>query len=64
MGENTAIGWCDDTVNFWWGCTKIDPTCRGCYAETWSQRHIKRLSGHDTVWGKDAPRWIRVDAAI
>ncbi len=25
MAETSAIEWCDATVNFWWGCTKVSP---------------------------------------
>lgn len=50
MGETTAIGWTDATVNFWWGCTKVGPGCDHCYAETWS----KRTGGQH--WGVGAPR--------
>lgn len=25
--KNTKIEWCDHTVNFWWGCTKVSPAC-------------------------------------
>jgi len=31
VGENSAIGWTDDTMNFWQGCTKISPGCKFCY---------------------------------
>lgn len=33
MGDNTAIEWADATVNFAWGCTKVSPGCKNCYAE-------------------------------
>lgn len=50
MGKDTAIEWCDHTVNFWWGCTKVGPGCDHCYAEGFSKR-----TGHD-VWGAGKPR--------
>src|SRR3954452_6483474 len=31
MGERTVIEWTDATVNFWRGCSKVDPTCAECY---------------------------------
>lgn len=50
MGEKSKIEWCDATVNFWWGCTKVSPGCANCYAETLSQRF------GDDIWGKGKPR--------
>ena len=38
MAENTAIEWCDHTVNFWEGCTKVSPACDNCYAEARAKR--------------------------
>ena len=45
MGEKTAIGWCHNTFNPWWGCVRVSPGCENCYAEVWSKRR-----GHK-VWG-------------
>ncbi len=50
MGENSAISWCHDTKNLWWGCWKIAPECANCYADTLARRHAP---GH---WGRTAPR--------
>lgn len=50
MAETSAIEWCDATVNFWWGCTKVSPGCDHCYAETWN---AFRGTGE---WGAGAPR--------
>lgn len=61
MSEGTSIEWADDTVNPWWGCTKVSPACKHCYAETMDRRGLVGGGGH---WGKDAPRFIRVDRAI
>lgn len=33
MSETTKIAWCDSTVNFWSGCTKVSAGCKHCYAE-------------------------------
>lgn len=68
MAENTEIVWCDHTVNFWWGCTKVSPACANCYAEGVDSRfHVpkgglpeERLAPH---WGPDAPRLVRLSAA-
>lgn len=45
MGQYTTIEWTDHTFNPWWGCTKVSPGCKHCYAENWAGRY-----GHD-VWG-------------
>ncbi len=50
MAERTNIAWCDATVNFWWGCTKVSPGCDNCYAEEWN---AFRGNG---MWGPGAPR--------
>ncbi len=50
MGETTGIGWTDHTFNPWWGCVKVSPGCKFCYADVLSNRY-----GHH-VWGVDAPR--------
>lgn len=56
MAEETKISWCNSTVNFWWGCTKVSPACTNCYAETWS----KRVG--DDIWGENRPRKIIASA--
>lgn len=50
MAERTNIAWCDATVNFWWGCTKVSPCCDNCYAEEWNA-----FRGN-AMWGPGAPR--------
>ncbi len=50
MGDKTLIAWTDKTFNALWGCTKISPGCKNCYADTLSSRY-----GHD-VWGPNKPR--------
>ena len=68
MSESTKIEWCnrvnDDgtvtegaTVSFWWGCTKIAPGCKFCYAEGIASRF-----GGD-VWGPTKPRLYIASAA-
>lgn len=51
MGANSAIEWCDHTMNFWVGCAKVGPGCLNCYAESWAAR-----AGRSGIWGPDAPR--------
>ena len=69
MAQDTKIEWCDHTVNFWWGCSKVSPACANCYAER-QDAHFHpevrnprpnpvSLAEH---WGPDAPRLLRVDA--
>lgn len=46
MGKDTKIQWCDHTLNFWWGCQKVDASCQNCYAESLSKRF-----GKNDIWG-------------
>ena len=46
MAQNSKIEWTDNTVNLWWGCTKVHAGCDNCYAETLSHRF-----GND-IWGE------------
>lgn len=50
MGKNSKIQWTHHTFNPWWGCTKVSPACKHCYAETWSRR------GGSKLWGTAAGR--------
>jgi protein gp37 len=52
MSEQTKIQWCDSTINFWSGCTKVSPGCAHCYAEALSARNL----GNVGKWGKGAAR--------
>ncbi|MCE5272029.1 phage Gp37/Gp68 family protein [bacterium] len=73
MAENSAIEWCDHTINFWHGCTKVSPACAHCYAESQDARFYKHqpIENHEGMvvgetpghWGPHAPRLLRVDAA-
>lgn len=54
MAENTKIEWCDATVNWWIGCSKVSPGCSNCYAESWDRRY--HAAKH---WGPEAPRIFR-----
>lgn len=46
MGEVTAISWCDHTMNYWIGCTRVSPACDGCYAAHLMETRHKRVT-----WG-------------
>lgn len=50
MGKDSKIEWTHHTFNPWWGCQKVSPGCKHCYAETWAKR-----VGLD-VWGAGADR--------
>lgn len=46
MGDVTNISWCDHTINWWIGCTKVSPACDGCYAEAMMDKRY-----HKVEWG-------------
>ena len=50
MGAKTMIAWADHTFNPAWGCVKVSPGCKNCYAEDRSRRF-----GGD-CWGPGKPR--------
>lgn len=56
MAKDSAIEWTHHTFNPWWGCVKVSPGCKHCYAETWAKR-LGRL-----LWGPRAPRRQLSDA--
>jgi protein gp37 len=56
MGKNSHIEWTHHTFNPWWGCVKVSPACKYCYAEAWA----KRVGA--AVWGGRAPRRFFTDA--
>src|SRR6185503_17179454 len=56
MARDSKIEWTHHTFNPWWGCTKVSPGCKHCYAETWAKRVGKAL------WGPKAPRREPSDA--
>jgi len=55
MADKTIIAWTNHTFNIAWGCTKVSPGCKNCYADTLSSRY-----GHD-VWGPRKPRRVLSD---
>lgn len=50
MGKASSIEWTHHTFNPWWGCTKVSPGCKNCYAETFSRR-----VGQE-IWGRRSAR--------
>ncbi len=50
MGDTTGISWTDHTFNPWWGCSRVSPACRFCYADTLASRY-----GHE-LWRRKGPR--------
>lgn len=50
MAKNSKIEWTNHTFNPWWGCVKVSPACKHCYAEAWSKRVGQK------VWGIQADR--------
>jgi protein gp37 len=50
MGKDSKIEWTHHTFNPWWGCVKVSPACKHCYAEAWATRVGMEL------WGAGSPR--------
>lgn len=50
MAKNSPIEWTHHTFNPWWGCVRVSPACKHCYADTWAKR-----IGLD-LWGARSPR--------
>jgi protein gp37 len=49
--QGTKIAWTESTFNIAWGCTKVSPGCKHCYADTLSQRYTG-----SRFWGPGAER--------
>jgi protein gp37 len=52
MGAESKIEWTHATFNPWWGCVKVSPACKHCYAEGFAKR-----TGH-AVWGGSSRRFF------
>ncbi len=50
MAQNSKIEWTHHTFNPWWGCVKVSPACKNCYAQAWANRLGMNL------WGGKATR--------
>lgn len=55
--ENSKIAWTNHTFNPWWGCVKVSPGCKNCYAEKFATGRLRM-----PVWGQDAERKIASEA--
>ena len=55
MAKDSKIEWTHHTFNPWWGCSKVSPACKHCYAETWAKRVGSK------VWGAKASRRFFTD---
>lgn len=44
--RDSKIGWTHHTFNPWWGCEKIAPECKNCYADAFAKR-----TGNTGLWG-------------
>ena len=64
MALNSKIEWTDHTANFWWGCEKIAPGCKHCYADSLGSRYHPDAKH----WGGEATgavrKWIKGTAAM
>lgn len=49
--QKTPISWADNTMSPWYGCTKDNTECAGCFAEHLMDKRFGRVS-----WGKGKPR--------
>lgn len=56
MSDNTKIEWTDHTFNPWWGCSRVSPGCRFCYADRDAQRYGQQ------VWRRHGPRRMLSEA--
>jgi protein gp37 len=56
MAKNSKIEWTHHTFNPWWGCTRVSPACRHCYAEAFAHRFGLGL------WGKGSDRRLLGDS--
>jgi len=56
MAKDSKIEWTHHTFNPWWGCIKVSPACKHCYAESWARRLGLEL------WSGKSPRRFFGDA--
>ncbi len=56
MAENSNIEWTHHTFNPWWGCEKVSPACKHCYAQAWAKR-----CGNGDLWKANSERRFFTD---
>lgn len=56
MAEQSTIEWTTHTFNPWWGCARVSPGCRFCYADGLAKRY-----GHE-LWRRKGERRMLSDA--
>lgn len=56
MSDTTQIQWTDRTFNPWWGCSRVSPACRSCYADATATRW-----GHE-LWRRKGGRRMMSEA--
>lgn len=69
MSDTTKIEWTDHTFNPWWGCSRVSPACRFCYADRdasrygWTlwRRHGERRMLSEANWQRPL-KWNRLAA--
>lgn len=49
---DTSIGWCNHTLNLWWGCSEVHTGCANCYAKAWD-----RINGKGS-WALNPFVWV------
>jgi protein gp37 len=63
--ENSNIGWCHHTQNFWLGCDKIAPECAHCYIdrilrrqgrEPWGQLYLTKTWNNPAKWQRQGEK--------
>jgi protein gp37 len=56
MSDNSKIEWTTNTFNPWWGCSRVSPACRFCYADRDATRY-----GHE-LWRRHGERRMLSEA--
>jgi len=56
MSTATKIEWTANSFNPWWGCSRVSPGCRFCYADRDAQRYGQK------VWRRHGPRRMLSEA--
>lgn len=63
MVKETKIEWTDYSWSPWWGCTKVSPACKNCYAARWARftRGIIYAAGQPRVRIKDWKKPLKLN---